>query len=323
MQTEFSIANGSWVTSEQISGQGWEPVDAEAWFVQSVVAGRAQLSRFRITDQEGSLAAIEDATHISRETSHLTPIKLLVKSVKSKWITWEEVAGDAAQESRRMVWAGKKAMSQAEFLPDAWKWPSRVGLNGEGPSLLNFHSAWAYYELVRQCKQSERLPFASSWELHEARQHCSLNLMWFAPGVAPKTAVVAWRMAQRALPNADRRSGILELFEQDTCDHCEGQPRLKSEHLLFRCVKAKEVWDVVDTWLASHKEAGKRRIDEAAVLHGVDAGGPTDAPFRTEQWWAVLWTATLFEIWKSWSGCVYGVREVKTKEAMLCTIWLL
>lgn len=62
-------------------------------------------------------------------------------------------------------------------------------------------------------------------------------------------------------------------------------------------------------------------MDEAVALHGVDGDSESGTLFRRRLWWPVLWLATLFELWKAWSGKVYGGKACRSKEAILCSIW--
>lgn len=128
-------------------------------------------------------------------------------------------------------------------------------------------------------------------------------------------------MLQRALPNADRWTGFLEIFDLAQCNRCPDQPRNKSEHILFHCSAARPVWNTIDRWLEAQEPAGSPRIDQEAALLGIRSVGPLGVVFKERQWWPVLWLATLFEIWKGWTGYAYGGKPQPHLDVTLCAIW--
>lgn len=256
--------------------------------------------------------------------SQLALISVFSKGPKTKWLSRSESSAAPDDSNRPFVWAGLYASSQLAVAPEDWYWPAKSPhQQGSGPSLLNMCSAWTYRELIRRVKITNRGRFALSWMLSEAQQAGSLKIMWRSAGVAPKTAALAWRTSKRALPNADPRTGFLKLFEVDSCPTCAGNPRRNSEHIFYGCESAQAVWRTIDTWIAGHESRGGRRIDAPATLHGIDGSSADGRPFRELQWWAMLWTATIFELWKSWSGHVHSGKEPRPRgrEALLCAIW--
>lgn len=110
---------------------------------------------------------------------------------------------------------------QLEIVPEQWRWPARSGRGENGNTLLNIHSPSVYHALVQKAKITDKGFFSPSSTLPAAQQEGSLKLIWCLDDVAPKTSALAWRITQRALPNADRWTGLLDMFELSTCHRIE------------------------------------------------------------------------------------------------------
>lgn len=173
---------------------------------------------------------------------------------------------------------------------------------------------------MKQDSPRAREPLPPSWQLPLGKQACVLKLLWQSPGVAPKLAALGWRLAQRALPNADRWVGLLEIFDQAFCSSCSGAPKNTSEHTLFECQPANQVWSKVGSWISDKYPQNSNSVTMETTLLGI-RGGNKAVPYRKEQRWLILWLCTLFELWKNWSGAVYGGKDASRQEVLLCRIW--
>lgn len=240
---------------------------------------------------------------------------MLTRTNKCKWAVVQEDLHSLKQEARQRAWLELRPLSRSTFLADRWCW------SGGDRLLHNYNTAQLDWSLIQSDIWDGRDPLPPSWQLEASKHKDILKQVWYSPGVAPKTAAVGWRMMQRALPNADRWTGFLDVFDHATCDCCVDRPRNKSEHMLFHCQRAKPVWKTVDGWLARQEPAGLARINQEAALLGVQSRGSNCVPFRKKQWWPVLWLAVLFELWKSWAGAVYGGKSHSSQSAILCAIW--
>lgn len=271
-----------------------------------------QVQEFQVSTSWGLLTRTGATKQVLANS--LTPIMVLAKSTKDKWKpVGSATPGDSS--SSLLVWHELVGTSQVKLPVSRWIW------QGTNQSLLDFHSAHVYWRLVRKDSPRAREPLPPSWQRPLNKQERVLKLLWHSPGVSPKLAALGWRLAQRALPNTDRWVGLLEIFDYAYCQKCEGEPRNTSEHSLYSCSSAKPVWQKVGNWISSHQEHGALPITEEMAMLGIRSRGNRAVPYRKEQWWPILWLATLFEWWKSWSGEVYGGKTPGSQEAILCRIW--
>lgn len=292
MLSDTALSPGDWVATNTVHVNGSSGSRQCIGQISQIQNGMAHLRQFEETPDGSLQKSTSHPGTIIKLCAVLTLVTVLTHGGKCRWLAaWEnpQPHPQDQEQAQRLVWHEQKATSQLLLDPAAWRWNAVDGTRGMGPSLLNFSAPWAYKVLVRQVKIPNRNPFSASWELPVASQLESLRLMWRSPGVAPKAAAVAWRVTQRALPNDDRWTGLLELFDYDTCHACSAQAKITSEHLFFECSKASGIWCTINQWVSSHTTGPARHIDRVAALHGLDSGSSRPRPFRQEQWWPVLW----------------------------------
>lgn len=180
----------------------------------------------------------------------MEPIVVLARAEKNKWKTEIEQSLQPTEHLHTLRWFRGVPRRQLEIVPEQWRWPARSGRGENGNTLLNIHSPSVYHALVQKAKITDKGFFSPSSTLPAAQQEGSLKLIWCLDDVAPKTSALAWRITQRALPNADRWTGLLDMFELSTCHLCQAQPKMTSEHIFSNCKQALDIWDPVADWIS-------------------------------------------------------------------------
>lgn len=141
-----------WVTTDEIfSQQGGTPQALNITALQNM----ATVQVFQALTPHGLLREVDPLMQLVYRYDKLTPILVLAQGQKGKWLAGAEVIINKGDLQQTLVWYEHKARSQLCVVPTAWRWPSRMGCNGSGPSLLNMCSAWVYYELVHTVRVTD------------------------------------------------------------------------------------------------------------------------------------------------------------------------
>lgn len=127
MSTATQIQKGMWVTLETIFASAEPTTRLETWYVSAVIEEQADLRKYIVTNDLGWLAEDRGAALVSLLTHQLTPIFVLVKGPKRKWLAdWESTA--ALDETvKQRVWYGCKANSQLAIALEDWRCQSTYG----------------------------------------------------------------------------------------------------------------------------------------------------------------------------------------------------
>lgn len=180
----------------------------------------------------------------------------------------------------------------------AGSWPDLAGRALSAQAFLDYYSSVCPHYLT-----------SGRWRLSLAAQKEVLRFLWLSPGLLPKVRATLWRMLQSALPNADRYDMHLALLNKEFCSVCSGNQRQKSNHIFFECEYAQVIWKILECWIQAKLPMGGICIGSRTALTGLrhNAG----VPLVKEQWWAILWSSTLFQLWVGWTASTFGNQQIE------------
>lgn len=222
--------------------------------------------------KEASLDLVYDTTTTESVSSQWVPMTVLIQKPKNRWEISQAGDPELRDFTGRIVWWEGQATARLDIVPQRWSWPHAQSGRTNRTSLLMFSTNALYKALVRKQKQEDRPPMAPSWELPMRAQKGIFKHMWNTVGVAPKLSSFSWLITQKALPNADRHSQILALFEPDRCVKCAGNPRHTSQHILVECRIARRVWTHVLAWIRRVENKPALQMCTEAALFGGSSG---------------------------------------------------
>lgn len=208
---------------------------------------------------------LQSTGRIKELTSHLTPITMLQNVPKAQWELADSIGQDSLKDNP-LAWHERVPTSLTNLQVSRWRWVKDPADPPSSRTLLNEHSSQMYWSRVRRDRPLDRGLPAPSWELTPRAQTLFLKMLWEPYGVLPQTAAVAWQLAQKALPNANRWTGFLQIFDHDVCQIFPGAARNSSSHIFYECQQAQEVWTRINVWHGQQEGTTLPDIDKNAAL---------------------------------------------------------